>query len=247
MIKLLRFAWAVYFFLLFLLFFLLFYPLFRLFLSRERSYPKAHTLRRIWGRTIMLLSGLRPRTIYETTLDPDQTYIFTPNHFSYLDILSVNVQMPYYFNFMAKAELGKIPLFRIFFRTIDIPVDRSSLSGARAAVELADERLRSGVSLLNFPEGGIGEEVPPLRPFKMGAFKLAIKHGVPVVPITILDNWKRMPSGGLRSGGTPGKMRMVVHRPLATSNLKSGDEERLASEVYRIIETEFKRHNPDDH
>lgn len=188
----------------------------------------------------MFLSGLRPITLYEVDLDPDQTYIFTPNHFSYLDILSVNVQMPFYFNFMAKSELANIPLFKIFFKTIDVPVARNSLSGARKAYELANQRLKEGISLLNFPEGGIGSTVPEMQSFKLGAFKMAIAHKIPIVPITIADNWKIMPSGGLDSGGWPGKMRMFVHRPISTDNLKEGDEHKLASEVYRIIEDKFK-------
>lgn len=191
----------------------------------------------------MFLSGLRPSTVYEEELDPDLTYIFTPNHFSYLDILSVNVQMPFYFNFMAKSELANIPLFKIFFKTIDVPVARNSLSGARRAYEQANQRLEEGVSLLNFPEGGIGKLVPKMQSFKLGAFKMAIAHGIPIIPITLADNWKRMPSGGLDSGGWPGKMRMYVHRPIATDNLKEGDEHNLASEVYRIIEEKFKELN----
>ncbi len=243
MIKLLRYVWAIYFLLLFVLFFFLFYPFFLYFLARRERYKKAHVLRRIWGRIIMFLSGLRPSTEYEEALDHREVYIFTPNHFSYLDILSVNVQMPYYFNFMAKSELAKIPFFKIFFNSIDIPVARSSVSGAKKALSLATERLQEGVSLLNFPEGGIGESVPIMGSFKRGAFKLAIEHNIKVVPITLVDNWKRMPSGGLDAGGTPGKMRMIVHRPIDTSNLKDGDEEALAKQVYSIIESRFKQIN----
>ncbi|MFY0643393.1 MAG: 1-acyl-sn-glycerol-3-phosphate acyltransferase [Bacteroidia bacterium] len=243
MIKVLRYAWAVYFLICFILFFLIFYPAFVILLAKESRYPAAHKLRRIWGRIIMFISGLRPSTTYEEKLDPNKTYIFTPNHFSYLDILSANVQMPFYFNFMAKSELGKIPLFKVFFNTIDIPVERSTLSGARKALQGARERLAKGVSLLNFPEGGIGEIVPKMSRYKMGAFKLAIEQNVDIVPITIIDNWKRMPSGGLADGGSPGKMRMHVHRPIPTSNLKDGDEEMLANEVYRIIEEKFNQMN----
>ncbi len=243
MIRALRYAWAIYFLVLFVVFFLLYYPFFLVLLSRERFYPKAHVLRRIWGRTIMILSGLRPTTIYEQPLDRNEVYIFTPNHFSYLDILSANVQMPFYFNFMAKSELANIPLFKIFFKTIDVPVKRSSLSGAKMAMNMATDRLKNGVSLLNFPEGGIGETVPTMLPFKKGAFRMAIEHKVKLVPITIVDNWKRLPSGGLESGGTPGKMRMYVHRPIETSNLKEGDEDMLAKQVYSIIESKFNELN----
>ena len=243
MIKVARYTWAVYFLLCFVILFLILYPLFLILLSNKKWYPRAHALRRFWGRTLMFISGLFPSTTYEVKPKKDQTYIFTPNHFSYLDILSVNVQMPYYFNFMAKSELGNIPLFKIFFRTIDVPVERNSISGAKIAYKLANERLAEGTSLLNFPEGGIGSTVPIMRNFKLGAFKMAIENGIAIVPITIADNWKRMPSGGLDGGGTPGKMRMYVHRPIDTSNLKLGDEEALASKVYRIIEDKFNELN----
>lgn len=243
MIRVLRFAWAIYFLCWFVLIFLLFYPLFLVYLSQPKWYPKAHALRRLWGKIIMFFSGLFPKTYYEEKLDAKKTYIFTPNHFSYLDIVSVNVQMPFYFNFMAKSELASIPLFRIFFRTIDIPVARNSVSGAKQAYLLATERLRNNTSLLNFPEGGIGDQVPQMKPFKLGAFKMAIENKIPIVPITIADNWKRLPSGGLDSGGQPGRMRMFVHRAIDTSNLKEGDEQELASMVYRIIEEKFKEMN----
>jgi 1-acyl-sn-glycerol-3-phosphate acyltransferase len=193
----------------------------------------------------MFLSGLRPKTYYEIPLENHKCYIFTPNHFSYLDILSANVQMPYYFSFMAKSELAKIPLFNIFFKTIDITVVRNSVQGARNAYNLAINRLEDGISLLNFPEGGIGPTVPQMQEFKMGAFKMAIETGTEIVPITIIDNWKRLLSGGITNGGSPGKMRMFVHRPISTKNLKEGDEKELAQQVYRIIEAKFQEYYPD--
>ncbi|NBV56663.1 MAG: hypothetical protein EBR72_02475 [Bacteroidetes bacterium] len=169
----------------------------------------------------MVISGLYGKTEYEESLDKNKTYIFTPNHFSYFDIVSVNTQMPYFFSFMAKRELSDIPLFRIFFRTIDMPVDRSSKEGAKRAYYLAHKKLNSGISLLNFPEGGIGNEVPKMRKFKLGPFKMAIQHGLEIVPITLPDNWKRLPCGEFVPQGTPGRMRMYVHRPIPTDSLKS--------------------------
>ncbi|MBT8326920.1 MAG: 1-acyl-sn-glycerol-3-phosphate acyltransferase [Bacteroidia bacterium] len=212
-------------------------------MSKKKWYPKAHSLRRYWGRALMFVSGLRGQTIYEEPLNKKQTYIFTPNHFSYFDIVSVNSQMPFFFSFMAKKELANIPFFKIFFRTIDLPVDRKSIEGAKKAYYLAHKKLKDGISLLNFPEGGIGTTVPKMRNFKMGPFKLAIEYGHPIVPITLPDNWKRLPSGGLQEGGTPGKMRMYVHRPIPTENLKPGDEVELAKKVYTIIEEKFNELN----
>lgn len=241
--RILKYIWTIYFFISFVLIFLILYPIFLILLSKEKWYPKAHYLRGIWGRILMVISGLYGKTEYEESLDKNKTYIFTPNHFSYFDIVSVNTQMPYFFSFMAKRELSDIPLFRIFFRTIDMPVDRSSKEGAKQAYYLAHKKLNSGISLLNFPEGGIGNEVPKMRKFKLGPFKMAIKHGLEIVPITLPDNWKRLPCGEFVPQGTPGRMRMYVHRPIPTDSLKSGDEVELANKVYRIIEDKFNEMN----
>ncbi|MCB9245888.1 MAG: 1-acyl-sn-glycerol-3-phosphate acyltransferase [Flavobacteriales bacterium] len=241
--RVLRFAWAVYFLILFCLFFLLLYPLFRMLLSREKWYPAAHRLRAIWGYLIMGLSGLFPKTYFEFRPLKNRAYIFVANHFSYLDILSLNVQLPVFFRFMAKEELAGIPLFSIFFRTIDIPVDRNSVKGALRAFEEAARSLDRGTSLGIFPEGGIGEEIPTMRRFKSGAFRLAIEKGIPLVPVTIVDNWKRLPSGGTDNGGSPGRMRMIVHKPIETEGLTSEDIPRVSSEIYSLIQNTFNSYN----
>jgi 1-acyl-sn-glycerol-3-phosphate acyltransferase len=144
---------------------------------------------------------------------------------------------------MAKKELANIPLFKIFFRTLDMPVDRRSKDGAKKAYYLANKKLKTGISLLNFPEGGIGPNVPEMRKFKLGPFKMAMDYGIEIVPITLPDNWKRLPSGEFIPAGSPGKMRMYVHRPIPTKNLKPGDEQMLADQVFRIIENKFNEMN----
>lgn len=184
----------------------------------------------------MFLSGLRPRTTFVQPLEKKKVYVFAANHFSYLDILSLNVQLGHYFRFMAKSELRKIPLFGIFFRTIDISVNRKSITDSVYAFGYADRAVKEGDSLGIFPEGGIGDQVPKMRAFKSGAFKLAVENKVAIVPISIIDNWKRMPDGGLTSGGLPGKMRMIVHAPIETNNLDNTDIPRLKKEVYDIIQ-----------
>ncbi|MCB9241088.1 MAG: 1-acyl-sn-glycerol-3-phosphate acyltransferase [Flavobacteriales bacterium] len=244
-IRILRFTWAIYFLLLFIVFFLLFYPFFRIFLYRRNRYPIAHKLRAIWGRIIMFLSGLIPSTTYEEPLSKDQSYVFVANHFSYLDILSLNVQVHHYFRFMAKSELGNIPLFKIFFRTIDISVNRKSTRASAKAFSYANRALAEGDSLGIFPEGGIGESVPIMRRFKPGAFRMAVENNVPIVPVSILDNFKRMPGGGLDNGGTPGKMRVVVHKPIQTNAIELDEIPALMDQVYHIIQNTINTANFD--
>lgn len=189
----------------------------------------------------MLLSGLRPSTEYEVELDKNKTYIFFANHFSYLDILSLNVQIPVYFRFLAKSELASIPLFKIFFRTIDIPVERNNIKGAFASFENARVAASAGDSLGIFPEGGIGTTVPVMRRFKTGAFRLAMENNIQLIPVTIVDNWKRLPGGGFESGGTPGKMRMYVHKPIEPAEFNSLEE--LTKHAYLVIQEKFNALN----
>lgn len=238
--RIFRYLWAIYFLICFVVFFILFYPLFIIFLSKKAWYPMAHRLRGIWGGILMLLTGIYPSVKFEEKLDRRKTYILAPNHFSYLDIVTVNVLIPVYFNFMAKSDLAEIPVFGIFFRTIDIPVNRKSPTGSHKAFIEAGRRLREGVSMLIFPEGGIGSQVPELGPFKVGAFRLAIENNIPIVPVSILDNYKRMKSGGFADGGTPGKMRVIVHKPVDVEGLTMEDIPELQKKIKEIIDTPLR-------
>ena len=236
-------AWAIWFLLWFIVIFIILYFPFRILLSNKKWYPLAHNLRKIWAVCILYPSGVFPKVIFEEKLDPKNTYVFCANHFSYLDIVITNLLLPNYFNFMAKNELGKIPVFGIFFRTIDISVNRANNRDSHHAFIVAGKRIASGASVLVFPEGGIRESAPHMAPFKAGAFRLAIDNKVPLVPITLLDNWLLMPGGGLENGLRPGIARMIVHRPIPTIGLFVEQKDELKAKVFSIIEDEFKKRN----
>jgi 1-acyl-sn-glycerol-3-phosphate acyltransferase len=242
--NMLKHIWTVYFSIMFILSFAILYPAFLVLLSKKKWYNSAQKLRRVWGVILLFITGIRSEVTYEEPLDKNKTYVFTPNHFSYMDIVTIGTLLPHLFGFMAKKELASIPLFRVFFRSIDMPVDRKSMEGAKRAYYLANKKLNEGMSLINFPEGGIGDNPPVMRRFKLGAFKLAMEHNLEIVPITLADNWKRLPiDGNFIPKGTPGKMRMHVHRPISTENLKGGDELKLAGDVYAIIEQKMNELN----
>lgn len=243
MFKFLRFAWAIWFLILFVTVFAVLYIPFRILLSRKQWYPAAHNLRKLWAVCILYPCGIFPSVYFEEKPDKNKTYIFCPNHFSYLDIIITNLLLPNYFNFMAKNELAKIPVFGIFFRTIDISVNRKNNRESHNAFILAGERLKQGTSVMIFPEGGIHKNVPPMANFKAGAFRLAIENQIPIVPITLPDNWKRLPGGGLDNGLIPGRIRMVVHRAVNTIGLNTDQKDELKDKVFSIIDAEFKKLN----
>lgn len=243
MYRFFRLAWAIWFLILFSSVFILLYVPFRITLSNHKWYPLAHKLRKVWAFCILYPAGIFPSVKFEQPLDKNKTYIFCANHFSYLDIILTNYLLPNYFNFMAKDELSKIPVFGIFFRTIDISVNRGNNKEAHNAFIMAAERLKQGASIMIFPEGGIHKNVPPMANFKVGAFRLAIENQVPIVPITLLDNWKKMPGGGLDNGLRPGNIRMVVHREISTIGMNVDQKDVLKNKVFGIIDAEFKKAN----
>jgi 1-acyl-sn-glycerol-3-phosphate acyltransferase len=142
---------------------------------------------------------------------------------------------------MAKLELGKIPLFNIFFRTVDISVNRSSMKESSRAFHQASENIDKGMHLIIFPEGTIGDHPPKLMRFKNGAFRLAIEKQVPIVPITFIDNWKLLYVGG-KIHGRPGIARTIVHKPISTKGMTLDDVSALRDRVHAIIEQTLKEH-----
>jgi len=220
------------------LFFLPTYPLLLIFVIHPKLYPLAHLYRRAWEWFIIISCFLLPKVKYERKLKKGHKYVFVPNHSSYLDIVSTAAVLPGTFSFMAKRELLNIPLFGIFFRTIDIPVNRQSTTASHRAFVEAGKLLARGRNILIFPEGTIPAHTPELGRFKIGAFRLAIEQGAEVVPMSIIDNHRRLPDGSFVAN--PGRMRITIHRPIPTIGLKVEDADELKDQVYRIIEEELK-------
>lgn len=144
---------------------------------------------------------------------------------------------------MGKQELDKAPLFRIFFKEMNILVDRSSSMSSHRAFMRAGADIDKGASVFLFPEGTISSH-GKLRGFKNGAFKLAIEKQVPIVPVTYLNNWKLLQNGGFfKAYGRPGISKAVVHEPIPTIGMSEKDLVSLRTKVYDIMQQELDAYN----
>lgn len=142
---------------------------------------------------------------------------------------------------MGKEELTKGIVTKLFFRTVDIPVNRDSKMSSFRAFKKAMEKLENGITLIIFPEGKISDDHPPtLHPFKNGPFRLAIEGKVPVVPVTIINTWRILWDNGIKYGSHPGICNIYVHQPIETASLTIDDADNLRDEVYGIIEQKFR-------
>jgi len=189
-------------------------------------------LKRLDGAIAIFLSGIFYKRYYKVKVkDIPQPCVIVANHASYLDIILAYHALPINLIFMAKAELLKVPLFNIFFKKLDVPVNRKSNSDAHKALLKAAEEIDKGNNMFIFPEGTISNE-GKLKSFKNGAFKLAIDKQVPIVPITFISNWKLLQNGGFfKSLGRPGLAKIVIHEPISTKGMTDENLVSLREQV----------------
>jgi 1-acyl-sn-glycerol-3-phosphate acyltransferase len=214
---------------------LLYIP-FRILLYTPQRYYKAFRLKRIWASYLACASGVPPRIIRSAAL-PEPPYVICCNHSSYLDIIQLYNVIPRYFLFIGKYELLKWPLFNMFFKGMNIAVNRNDRAEAARAFRKAAQAIDRGTSIAIFPEGTIPAYTPRMKPFKDGAFKLAIEKQVPIVPVTFLDHWRLFGEPlELFARARPGIARVVIHDPIATTGLADADVASLRRKVYEVIE-----------
>jgi len=142
---------------------------------------------------------------------------------------------------MGKDALLKNPVLGIFFKTIDIPVNRESKISAFRAFKRAGDNLEQGMSLIIFPEGKINDEhyPPVLGEFKNGPFRLAIEKNITIVPISLVNVWKRMWDDGHKYGTTPGICDIYIHKPVSTESLAIKDADQLKDHIYDIMNSKL--------
>lgn len=235
-------TWRALFFINAFITFLPLFPLFYLYLSNPKWYYKAFELKRFWARLIKLNVGLSTNVISAHPLDCNKAYVFCPNHSSILDIVTSYRSIPCYFHFIGKAELKKVPLFKIFFKDMNIAVKRDSIISSHRAFIRAAQDLDKNISVVIFPEAAIHDCTPRLAEFKNGAFKLAIDKQVPVVPISYLNNFELLPDIDRKYGGKPGTSKVVIHDPIETTGLTSEDIVSLKNKVYQILDSSLQEH-----
>jgi len=231
--------YRIWFYVLVALPILILFPFLIVSILKESWYPYFFKLARIWARFILIGMGFNVKIENQQRLEKNKSYMFVANHTSMADIMLMLVSVKNPFVFVGKKELAKIPLFGFFYKRTCILVDRSSPKSRQAVFLMAQKRLKSGLSICIFPEGGVPEEHILLDEFKDGAFRLAINHQIPIVPLTFKDNKKRF-SYTFFSGG-PGLMRVKVHEFLETKNLKIDNTKDLNNIAYEIIFNELKR------
>jgi len=193
----------------------------------------------IWGDLWFPMIGIFSKNIYEHPLKPEQSYIFVANHISYLDALILVKGFRKPVRPLAKAEMGKVPLFGFIYRKAVVSVDRTDVGNRAKSVQLLKSILRKGISVLVFPEGTFNTTHKPLKDFYDGAFRIAIETGTPIKPVLFLDTYDRLHYQTILSL-TPGINRFVFLEDISTEGLTIKDTAMLKKKVYTIIENKLR-------
>ena len=203
-----------------------------------RSGNPLHRIARLWGKSILVVSRIKVSVKGLSNIDPSSPYIYMPNHQSNFDIPVLLGHLTVQFRWLAKMELFKIPIFgRAMRKAGYISIDRHNRESAFKSLEVAANKIKGGVSVLIFPEGTRSWD-GRIRPFKKGGFVMAIDSGVPIVPVVITGTRQIMPKGKFRV--YPGRIRMVIHKPIHTSTYTRETKEELMERVRRVICENFE-------
>lgn len=196
--------------------------------------PWIERIIRFWSRVWLVTSGTRLEIEGVEHVDPESSYVVTANHLSTLDIMVCFLAVELPIRYLAKKELFRVPILAQGMRAVGIiEVDRSARSAVHAQVNRqAQALIEKSRSLIIYPEGTRPRD-GIMRPFKKGAFTMAIASQLPVLPLSIHGTYEAMPPGTPWVRGGP--VTVVIDPPIPTAGLEHGDTGALRDQVYELI------------
>ena len=183
----------------------------------------------------MILATIRARVTVEglEKIDINKAHIYAVNHLSALDIPVLYKYLPFQFRILAKKELFRYPFMGWHLRRSgQIAVDQQNLRSSVHSIGRAVKSLRAGMPIVIFPEGG-RSETGELQPFMSGAFYLAIKAQVDVVPMALVGTYEMLPMDSFHI--RPHPVRLMVGEPIATTGMSLNTMEVLTQKTRDAI------------
>lgn len=188
-----------------------------------------------WARLTAYAAFMLIKVKGRDQIDPNQSYVIVVNHQSAMDIIALYGWLGIDFRWVMKQEIRKVPfLGYACYRVGHVYIDRKNQAAAIQSLEAAKERIHSGTSVLFFPEG-TRTESSALKPFKKGAFKMALDLGLPILPITLSGTDHVMPTKSLDL--MPGQVELTIHEAISTEGMTEDDIEQLMQQSYNAINT----------
>jgi len=193
-----------------------------------------HSLSNVWASLHLKMCGIKVLSKgRDNLLKPP--YIIMCNHQSALDIFVLYIALPFMFKWVAKRQLFSIPFVGwIMQRARYVSLDRENPREGLKAINDAARKVNEGMSIIVFPEGTRSKD-GNLLPFKKGVFSLAVRAGVPIIPVGICGTSKLQPKGSLMPE-KKGTVYVNIGKPISVAGDKASEKARLMDEVRTSIE-----------
>jgi len=193
-----------------------------------------HAFARAWSKLILKTISCPVRITGLDKIDTSRTHVYAVNHASALDIPVLYACLPFQFRIVHKKELLSYPVIGWHLkRSGQVCVDQQNPAKSIGQIKSALRTLKNGMPLVIFPEGGRSAD-GRLQPFLPGAFFLAIKAEVDIVPIALVGTYELLPMDTYHIKPRPLEMR--VGNPISTSGLTLRDMDQLSAKVQRELE-----------
>jgi 1-acyl-sn-glycerol-3-phosphate acyltransferase len=191
-----------------------------------------------WARSILAVAGISVEVLHPERLDREKSFVVAANHESFCDIVVLLACLPFQVRFLAKRSIFRVPILGWSIAAAGfIPVDRGDRARGTTTLDAALKRLRGGRSVVIFPEE-TRTRTGELLPFKKGAALLALRSGLPLLPIGLSGTRRILPHGSLVMA--PGRAVVSVGEPLETAGGAAGQRrgltERLRDEIEKLRE-----------
>jgi 1-acyl-sn-glycerol-3-phosphate acyltransferase len=207
----------------------------------DRSGRQQHFIARLWAATLLRLSLSPVRVIGAEKLRNAPVAVYASNHLSYMDTPVLFAKLPFQFRILAKRQLWSIPFVGWYLdRSGQVPIDSESPRSTVAGLLRGVAALKSGMPLLIFPEGSRSPDGRLHQPASGCAF-MAIRAGVPLVPLALIGTYQLLPIHCYTLRPRP--LMVIVGDPIPTTGLTTRDADALTARLYAEISTMFHLHS----
>ena len=199
----------------------------------DKSGRQQHAIARAWAHTLVWISMSPVEVVGAEKLRNASAALYASNHLSYMDTPVLFAYLPFQFRILAKQGLFKLPFVGWYLqRSGQVPIDQSSSRSAVAGLLRGVAALKAGMNVVVFPEGARSLD-GKLQPAASGAAFMAIRAGVPLVPLALVGTYELLPMHvySLR----PRPLKLIVGDPLSTEGMSTRDADALSARLFDEI------------
>jgi 1-acyl-sn-glycerol-3-phosphate acyltransferase len=201
-----------------------------------------HKFARAWSWLILKTSCCPLQVEGLERIDTSRPHLYAANHLSAFDIPALYAGLPFQFRIMAKQELFRYPFLGWHLRRSgQVAINQQSPGSAIQSLKRSVGTLRNGMPLVIFPEGG-RSETGHILPFQAGAFFIAIKAQVDIVPMAIVGSYEVLKMNTYHI--KPGCLRLIFGEPISTAGCTLRDMDAISARVREAISDLYYAHHP---